>query len=223
MEEEGSDHDLEPVQEEQRDDDATVVPSLDFSPPGVPDQAFADPMETVQTFERTDQALFLDECKVYNYKMATINSWISHRIGKEKMPKVRTARDELSAALIRLPPGNRPAVDAIAVGWGLSVTAAAKIGERSLCNLIAACYVLGQLTPSKNVGILQHKLFRISDFCGTSPRSAVSQFTPLPSRQSSGIYPEACLSLHRAKKTCSEFSFANPMQCRLHEPMSFFF
>ena len=66
------------------------------------------------------------------------------RIGKEKMPKVRTASDELAAALGRVPPGNRPAIDAIAVGWGLPVTAAAKIGERSLCNLIATCYVPGQ-------------------------------------------------------------------------------
>ena len=99
---------------------------------------------TVQTFERTDQAVFLDECKVDNYKLATINAWISHRVGKEKMPKVRTASDELLAAIGRLPPGNRPAIDAIAVGWGLSVTAAAKIGERSLCNLMATCYVLGQ-------------------------------------------------------------------------------
>ena len=60
------------------------------------------------------------------------------------MPKVRTASDELLAAIGRLPPGNRPAVDAMAVGWGLSVTAAAKIGERSLRNLIATCYALGQ-------------------------------------------------------------------------------
>ena len=64
--------------------------------------------------------------------------------GKEKMPKVRTASDELSAALSRLPPGNCPAIDAIAVGWGLSVTAAAKVGEGSFCNLIATCYVLRQ-------------------------------------------------------------------------------
>eukprot|EP00439_Symbiodinium_sp_Y106_P048533 s3520_g6.t1 len=110
----------------------------------VPDEAFADPLETVQTFERTNQELFLDECKVDNYQMATINAWISHRVGKEKMPKVRTASDELLAALGRVPPGNRPAIDAIAVGWGLPVTAAAKIGERSLCNLIATGYVLGQ-------------------------------------------------------------------------------
>eukprot|EP00439_Symbiodinium_sp_Y106_P055867 s1132_g7.t2 len=123
---------------------------------GVLDQDFADPLETVQTFERTDQALFLEECKVDNYKMATINSWISHRVGKEKMPKVRNASDELLAAIGRVPPGNRPAIDAIAVGWGLSVTAAAKIGERSLCNLIAAatCCVLGQ--ENGTARIIQH-------------------------------------------------------------------
>ena len=137
-------HEQEPVQEEARDDEATIVPSPDFSPTGVLDHDFADPLETVQTFERTDQAPFLEECKVDNYKMATINTWISHRVGKEKMPKVRNASDELLAAIGRVPPGNRPAIDAIAVGWGLPVTAAAKIGERSLCNLIATCYVLGQ-------------------------------------------------------------------------------
>ena len=72
-EEAGSDQEQEPEpgQEEARDDDATIV---DFSPTGVPDQDFADPLETVQTFERTDQALFLDECKVDNYKWATITS-----------------------------------------------------------------------------------------------------------------------------------------------------
>ena len=129
---------LEPVPEEEKDDDATVVPSPDFSSSGVPDQAFADPVETVRT------VLFLDECKVDSYKIAIVNAWISHRIGKEKMLKVRTAGDELSAALSWLPPSNRPAVGAIAVGWGLSVTAAAKMGERSLCNLISTCYVLGQ-------------------------------------------------------------------------------
>ena len=75
-EEAGSDQEQEPEpgQEEARDDDATIVPSPDFSPTGVPDQDFADPLETVQTFERTDQALFLDECKVDNYKLATITS-----------------------------------------------------------------------------------------------------------------------------------------------------
>ena len=71
--------------------------------------------------------------------MATINSWVSNRVGKEKMTKVRNASDELLAAIGRVPPGNRPAIDAIAAGWGLPVTAAAKIGERSLCNLIATC------------------------------------------------------------------------------------
>ena len=89
-EEAGSDQEHEqehePVLEEARDDEATIVPSPDFSPTDVLDQDFADPLETVQTFERTDQALFLEECKVDNYKMATINSWISHRVGKEKMP-----------------------------------------------------------------------------------------------------------------------------------------
>ena len=144
MDEAGSGHELEPAQEGAKDDDATIVSSPDFSPSGAPDQDSADPLETVQTFERTDQVSFLDECKVDNYKMATINAWISHRIGKEKMPKVQTASDELAAALGRVPPGNRPAIDAVAVGWGLPVTAAAKIGERSLCNLIATCYVLGQ-------------------------------------------------------------------------------
>eukprot|EP00439_Symbiodinium_sp_Y106_P058740 s2652_g8.t1 len=135
---------LNPSKKQAKDDDATIVPSPDFSTSCLPDQAFADPLETVQTFERTDQVPFLDECKVDNYKMATINAWISHRIGKEKMPKVRTASDELAAASSRVPPGNRPTIDAIAVGWGLPVTAAAKIGERSLCSLIATCYVLGQ-------------------------------------------------------------------------------
>ena len=101
-------------------------------------------METVQTFERTDQVPLSRQCKVDNYKLATINAWISRRVSKEKMDKVRTASDELAAALGRVPPGNRPAIDAIAVGWGLPVTAAAKIGERSVCNLIATCYVLGQ-------------------------------------------------------------------------------
>ena len=144
MDEAGSDQEQEPAQDEAKDDDATIVPSPDLSPTGVPDQDFADPLETVQTFERTDQVPFLDECKVDNYKLATINAWISHRVGKEKMPKVRTASDELLAAIGRLPPGNRPAIDAIAVGWGLPVAAAAKIGERSLCNLVATCYVLGQ-------------------------------------------------------------------------------
>ena len=47
MEEAGSDQEPEPVQEEARDDDATVVPpcyeSPGFSPSGAPDQAYADP------------------------------------------------------------------------------------------------------------------------------------------------------------------------------------
>ena len=131
-------HEHEPVQEEARDD-ATIAAGPDFSPTDLADQDFADPLETVQTFERTDQTPFLEEFKVDNYKMATINSWVSNRVGKEKMTKVRNASDELLAAIGRVPPGNRPAIDAIAAGWGLPVTAAAKIGERSLCNLIATC------------------------------------------------------------------------------------
>ena len=82
-EEGGSDQEQEhePVQEEARDDEATIVPSPDFSPTGASDHDFADPLET---------------------------------------------SEELLA--------------------GLPVTAAAKLklGERSLCNLIATCYVLGQ-------------------------------------------------------------------------------
>ena len=101
MDEAGSDQEHEPAQDEAKDDDATIVPSPDFSPTGVQDQHFADPLETVQTFERTDQVPFLDECKVDNYKLATINAWISYRVGKEKMPKVRTASDELLAAIGR--------------------------------------------------------------------------------------------------------------------------
>ena len=52
MDEAGSDQEQEPAQEEAKDDDATIVPSPDLSPTGVPDQDFADP---VQTFERIDQ------------------------------------------------------------------------------------------------------------------------------------------------------------------------
>ena len=42
MDEAGSDHEPEPVQEEAKDDDATIVPSPAFSPSGAPDQDFAD-------------------------------------------------------------------------------------------------------------------------------------------------------------------------------------
>ena len=83
-------HEHEPVQEP-AGDEATVAPSPDFSPTDWADQDFADPLETVQTFERTDQAPFLEEFQVDNYKMATINSWVSNRVGKEKMTKVRNA------------------------------------------------------------------------------------------------------------------------------------
>ena len=97
-----------------------------------------------QQFERTTQARFLEECKLDNYKVNTINNWVSQRVGKDKMAQVRLAGSELAAAIERLPAGNRPAVDAIAVQWGLPVNAAAKINERSLYQLIATCYVLGQ-------------------------------------------------------------------------------
>eukprot|EP00439_Symbiodinium_sp_Y106_P052552 s1449_g7.t1 len=79
-------HEHEPVQEP-AGDDATVAPSPDFSPTDWADQDFADPLETVQTFGRTDQAPFLEEFQVDNYKMATINSWVSNRVGKVKMTK----------------------------------------------------------------------------------------------------------------------------------------
>ena len=126
--------DFELVEEEPEgnDDLATVPGSPDLHPEDYEDADYADPLETVQQFERTTQTRFLDECKVENYKVNTINNWVSQRVGKDKMAKVRLAGSELAAAIERLPAGNRPAVDAIAVQWGLPVSAAAKINERCL-------------------------------------------------------------------------------------------
>ncbi|CAE7248625.1 Nek1, partial [Symbiodinium sp. CCMP2456] len=107
---------------------------------------YADPLETVDAFRPQSGNPVLDDCKLDNWKVATINSWISTKVGKDRMNQVRTAADELSAAMSRLTPGSRPALDAIAVSWGLPVTVAAKVGEKSLSMLIAACYVIGRLT-----------------------------------------------------------------------------
>ncbi|CAE7323111.1 ATG26 [Symbiodinium microadriaticum] len=128
---------------EDNDELVTLPGSPDYHPEDYEDADHADPLETVQQFERTTQPRFLEECKVDNYKVNTINNWVSQRVGKEKMKQVRLAGSELAAAIERLPAGNRPAIDAIAVQWGLPVSAAAKINERSLYQLIATCHVLG--------------------------------------------------------------------------------
>ena len=65
--------------------------------------------------------------------------------------------------------------------------------------------------PSKNVLILDGKLCRTSESCGTPPRSAVFQFIPLPSRHSFGIYLEAFAALHRAKGICSKLHVVHSM------------
>ncbi|CAE7837912.1 ATG26 [Symbiodinium necroappetens] len=129
---------------EGNDELVTLPGSPDYHPEDYEDADHADPLETVQQFERTTQTRFLEECKVDNYKVNTINNWVSQRVGKEKMKQVRLAGSELAAAIERLPAGNRPAIDAIALQWGLPVSAAAKINERSLYQLIATCHVLGQ-------------------------------------------------------------------------------
>ena len=125
---------------EGNDDLATLAGSPEFRPEDDEEAEPVDPLDTVQQFERTTQTRFLEECKLDNY----INNWVSQKVGKEKMAQVRLAGSELAAAIERLPAGNRPAVDAIAVQWGLPVSAAAKLNERSLYQLIATCYVLGQ-------------------------------------------------------------------------------
>ena len=105
---------------------------------------YADPLETVDSFRPQSENPILDDCKLDNFKVATINSWFSSTVGKERMNQVRTAADELSAATSRLSPGSRPALGAIAVSRGLPVSTAAKVGEKSLSMLIATCYVIGQ-------------------------------------------------------------------------------
>ena len=93
---------------------------------------YADPLETVDSFRPQSENPILDECKLDNFKVATINSWISSKVGKERMNQVRTAADELSAAMSRLSPGSRPALDAIAVSWGLPVSTAARLERNPL-------------------------------------------------------------------------------------------
>ncbi|CAE7809442.1 unnamed protein product, partial [Symbiodinium sp. KB8] len=129
---------------EGNDDLATLAGSPEFRPEDDEEAEPVDPLDTVQQFERTTQTRFLEECKLDNYKVNTINNWVSQKVGKEKMAQVRLAGSELAAAIERLRTGNRPAVDAIAVQWGLPVSAAAKLNKRSLYQLIATCYVLGQ-------------------------------------------------------------------------------
>ena len=137
--------DFELAEEHEGNDDlATLAGSPEFRPEDDEEADPVDPLDTVQQFERTNQARFLEECKLDNFKVNTINNWVSQRVGKDKMAQVRLAGSELAAAIERLPAGNRPAVDAIAVQWGLPVNAAAKINERSLYQFIATCYVLGQ-------------------------------------------------------------------------------
>ncbi|CAE7361778.1 AMY1.1 [Symbiodinium microadriaticum] len=58
-----------------------------------------------QQFERTTQARFLEECKLDNYKVNTINNWVSQRVGKDKMAQVRLAvvdQEHSSTAEIQL-------------------------------------------------------------------------------------------------------------------------
>ncbi|CAE7777056.1 unnamed protein product, partial [Symbiodinium necroappetens] len=129
--------DFELAEEHEGNDDlATLAGSPEFRPEDDEEADPVDSLDTVQQFERTNQARFLEECKLDNFKVNTINNWVSQRVVKDKMAQVRLAGSELAAAIERLPAGNRPAVDAIAVQWGLPVNAAAKINERSLYQLI---------------------------------------------------------------------------------------
>ncbi|CAE7638677.1 unnamed protein product [Symbiodinium necroappetens] len=48
----------------------------------------ARPTDAVPEFERTTQARFLEECKLDNYKVNTINNWVSQKVGKDKMAQV---------------------------------------------------------------------------------------------------------------------------------------
>ena len=77
-------------------------------------------------------------------------------------------------------------------------------------------------TPSRSVLISRHKHSRISGFCGTSPRSVVSQYIPLHSRQSSGTYREALPCSAPSKRTVIRAFHASHVHCLLHEPMGIF-
>ncbi|CAE7798947.1 unnamed protein product, partial [Symbiodinium necroappetens] len=151
--------DFEMADEHEGNDDlATLAGSPEFRPEDYDEADPVEPLDTVQQFERTTQARFLEECKLDNFKVNTINNWVSQRVGKDKMAQVRLAGSELAAAIERLPAGNRPAVDAIAVQWGLPVNAAAKINERSLYQLIATRYVLGNFY--QGICVVLHQVYR---------------------------------------------------------------
>ena len=108
------------------------------------DSGPAPAQDTVQQFQRADNPAFLSECNPDNMNFATINRWISSQVGKENMTKVQAAADELQAALQRLNPGERPAVDAMTVAWGLRVSIASKLPEKALIKLLATCHHLAQ-------------------------------------------------------------------------------
>ena len=108
------------------------------------DSGPAPAQDTVQQFQRADNPAFLSECIPDNMNFATINRWISSQVGKENMTKVQAAADELQAALQRLNPGERPAVDAMTVAWGLQVSIASKLPEKALIKLLATCHHLAQ-------------------------------------------------------------------------------
>ena len=112
--------DITGFSEEAQDDDA---------------QDYADPLETVDSFRPQNDNLILDECKLDNFKATTINNWIASKVGKEHMNRVRNAADELSAALSRISPGSRPALDMPSQFRGVSQS----VQQRKLERNLSAC------------------------------------------------------------------------------------
>ncbi|CAE7209145.1 unnamed protein product [Symbiodinium sp. KB8] len=73
---------------EGNDDLATLAGSPEFRPEDDEEAEPVDPLDTVQQFERTTQTRFLEECKLDNYRVNTVNNWVSQKVGKEKMAQV---------------------------------------------------------------------------------------------------------------------------------------
>ena len=129
-------------QEDARTADFGTPPHLqDIFPPSDEEiEPDSGPIAADDTYEqylpKPGVTLFLESCSLDSHTLRGVNSWLaSTALGKGKNKAIDTAASEFVAACSKLD-------DDGAVEWGLAVSVAAKLNEKSLIRLIAGAHLL---------------------------------------------------------------------------------
>ena len=127
------------ITEDHEEDEDTAPfgsPSPGMDDPNGPFNKESGPVAAEDTYKQylptPDSVRYLESCNLQATSICSVNSWLaSTALGKGKNKVIDTAVDEFVAACAKLDDGKKKPVGRIAVDWGLSVTLAAKLNEKS--------------------------------------------------------------------------------------------